>query len=153
MKKGFVVFTMMVFLGTGCFILNAAAQQAAAPPLLVQPNQAPPASPLAAVTPPTPSVAVTPPVPPPAPASRILQPVAPPPYGPRVTVVQTILVQALLADLPKAEATVRQISRQLTPGKVWIMRAPGGGIRGTRGQLVVSRCRGRHHGGAAESVL
>lgn len=69
-----------------------------------------------------------------APASRMLQPVAPP-HGPGIAVVQTIPVQALLADLSKAEATVRQIGRQLTPGKVWVMRAPGGELEIKAGLL------------------
>jgi len=164
MKKCFVVFSIAVIFVAGCFVFDAAAQQVAAPPLLVQPNQAPPMPPPAAVTPLVPPaavtrpvpppVAVTPPVMPPAPgappvppasASRMLQPVAPPPPpGPGVTVSQTVPVQALLADLPKAEATIRALGRQLAPGKVWVMRAPGGELEIKAGLL---------YGGVTVAVL
>ena len=40
--------------------------------------------------------------------------------------MQTVPVATLLTDLTKAEVAVRKLGEQLTPGKVWITRAPGG---------------------------
>jgi len=59
----------------------------------------------------------------------------PPPVQPGISVVQSIPVQSLLGNLPKAIETAKKMNSMLVPGKVWMMRAPAGEIEIKSGVL------------------
>jgi hypothetical protein len=119
MKKLSVVFVISIMLLSFGFARNTIAQQNITPPLLMQQNQA------SAVPAPVPG---TPPTPP---GSPLILPGTPPtPPGPAgAPTVLTIPTQKLLANLQQATATAERLNKLLTPGKVWIMRAPAGEIQ------------------------
>ena len=113
--KTFGVFAVMVACLLGLIDLGTArAQQPnSLPPILVQPQVAPPAAPGQ--------------VPPP-----------PPPGQMGISVVQSIPESTLLGNLPRAIETVSKIKPLLRPGKVWMIRAPGGEIEMKAGILYQS---------------
>jgi len=109
MKKGVFFLTMAVILVLFWVIPYSEAQQNPAPPLLTQPIISQPPAPTVS---PNPTVTGT--VPPP--------PLRPPSIG------QIIPAKTLLSNLPAAVTTVQKLTGQLTPGKVWIRRAPAGEV-------------------------
>ena len=105
MKKLFFISAVLMLLLVFNFTRKAVAQQnIISPPLLRQyPAQV---------------------VPPPAPG---VQPAGVPPISaPGIPVVQTIPAEKLLANLPQAIVTAQKLNKMITPGKVWVLRAPGG---------------------------
>lgn len=115
MKKAFIVLVSLMILSDFGYAQNSAAQQNSAPPLLMQQNIAP-LLPLQGPGAP----------PPPGGGAGIPGTLLPPPGPAGIPVVQTIPAQTLLTNLPKAIATTETLNKLLTPGKVWIMRAPAG---------------------------
>jgi len=100
MKRDLFFLTMAAILVLFLVIPYSDAQQNPAPPLLTQPI----------VSQPQPS-ATRPAAPPPGPLSMGIIP-----------------IKTLLSNLPAAVTTAQKITNQLTPGKVWIKRAPAGEI-------------------------
>jgi len=111
MKKLSFVFVILVMLSSFGFAQNSTEKQKVRPPLLMQQN------PVRAVPPPVPSGPPMPPATPPL-----------PPGTAGIPVVQTIPTQTLLANLRQAVAIAENLNKLITPGKVWIMRAPAGEI-------------------------
>ena len=100
MKKGVFFLTMAVILVLFWVIPYSDAQQNPAPPLLTQPIISQPQPP-------------------------VTRPVAPPPGTLSMGIIP---IKTLLSNLPAAVTTAQKITNQLTPGKVWIKRAPAGEI-------------------------
>ena len=115
MKTIFVILSL-----TGIFLFlhsmsPVMAGPEAGPPLLSQLPAAPP-RPAVPPAPGTPRVPSRPPVPPQAPS--------PPPPG--LEAPRVIPPPALLDNLLTAVETVRNVEKQLKPGRVWLTRLPGG---------------------------
>ena len=101
--KTFGVFAVIVACSLGLIDPGTvkAQQPNRLPPVLVQPQAVPPAAPGQ--------------VPPPPPPGQI-----------GISVVQSIPESTLLGNLPRAIETASKIKPLLRPGKVWMIRAPGG---------------------------
>lgn len=116
MKKVFVVISVVAVSIFFCLLPYAMAGQDTVPPLLIQ-------QPIAQS--PVPGVPPAPPAPP-APGTPPGPPVTTPLAGPGIS--QTVPVQTLLNNLSIAATTVKKISNQLIPGKIWSTQGPAGEI-------------------------
>ncbi len=118
-----IVRTLLI-LGAGfCFVLAQVPPQqqtTTLPPVMMPPPGSPPPMAPGGVPP----------------APQVLPPgLPPPPAGPGIPVAQTIPLQTLTAQFSQAMQTATQVNRNLLPGKVWMMRAPGGELE-IKGGLV-----------------
>ncbi|GEM_PF-706276 len=129
MKKHIVVYSIVVFMAVAGLVCGAIAQSLPGPPPPMPPAPAAAVSPAAGAGPTAPAGIGGPPAPPlpggPAPPPVAVQP---PPVGPPAAIAPAVPTQALIADLPRAEATVRELSGRLTPGEVRLVRGPGGEV-------------------------
>jgi len=124
MKKVLSLFVILLIFWELTLTNYCVAQQNAGPPLVMQEFFSPP--------PPNPRPPESGPFP--SPTSTPL-PGPPPPAPGAIPIINTISIKTLTTTLQKAITTSKELNRLLTPGKVWMMRAPAGEIEIKAGVL------------------